>query len=47
MLEERKNIDFDGWAVIPIFDELWLMCNAEAHSTLGREEGPNKEEREF
>ena len=43
MSEERKKSDLYGQAGTPIFEELWLMCNADAHCTLGREgECPHK-----
>lgn len=54
--EERKDIDSkigNSLAVnspegIPIFEELWLMCNADVHCTLGREGGdPNKQKDSF
>ena len=47
-IEEReKIIDFYGWAGTRIFEELWLMCNADAQCTLGREEAQTNTHREF
>ena len=37
--EERKSkVDLYGPAGVPILEEVWLMGNADAHCTLGREE---------
>ena len=44
----KKNIDLYGLVGTPIFEELWLMCNAEAHyCTRGREEAQINTPREF
>ena len=32
---EKENIDLYGGAGIPAFEEVWLMYNADAYSTLG------------
>ena len=43
----QEKIYLYGWAGTPIFEELWLMCNADAHCTLGREEAQADTQKEF
>ena len=46
--EERKKTDLYGVEQgTPIFEELWRMCNADAHCTLRREGGGPNTWREF
>jgi len=48
MSEERGKCYLYGQADVPIFEEVWLICNASAHYTLGRKgRGPNGCKREF
>ena len=48
MSEERGKCYLYGQADVPIFEEVWLICNASTHYMLGREgRGPNGCKREF
>ena len=47
-VRRKKKIALYGGADTPISEELWLMCDADAHCTLRREgEGPNKQKENF
>ena len=46
-LRRKKEKDLYGWAGASIFEELWLMCNGDAHCVLGRKEAQRDPQREF